>query len=321
VSGTLGNINLSIDMSNYAHKIRNHWINRDNYKDLMATLERGGSPVAELDIDRLSSRDQMHAGLLDATKTFVEWIGLEPGSSVLDLGSGLGGSARFLASSCSVAVTAVELCPELNEAATRITRHLGLSDRIDHLCMDITAPCDLKTSGFDLVWIQHVDMQVAKKSELYTCAAEHLAKGGRVVWHDWLAGPGGPVIWPLFWSADGEISCLADMEEFTNLLESAGLEIARLEPIPDLTSSWFEKSRSGLSRVISKMRSSGSTSLKQAAITFPFPSQGKAGMGSKLKVFESLATEVDNALLNIREERLIPFFGEAVRRGGSPCPP
>ncbi len=295
VSGTLGDIRLSINMSNYDVKIRNHWINRDNCKDLIATLERGGSHVADLDIDNLSSRDQMHAGLLNATKTFVEWIDLKPGSSVLDLGSGLGGSARYLASACSAAVTAVELCPELNEAANSLTRHLGLEDSIDHLCMDITAPGGLKIGKFDLVWIQHVDMQVAKKSELYTCAAEHLAKGGRIVWHDWLAGPGGPVIWPLFWSADGEISFLADREEFTNLLKTAGLEISRLEPIPDLTTSWFEKSRLGLSRVISKMKSSGSKS-------------------SKLDAFESLATEVDNALINIREKRLIPFFGEAVSR-------
>ena len=84
-----------------------------------------------------------------------------------------------------------------------------------------------------------------------------------------------------------------DSEEFKNLLKSAGLEISRLEPIPDLTSSWFEKSRLGLSRVISKMKSSRSTS-------------------SKLAAFEALAVEVDNALLNIREERMIPFFGEAV---------
>ncbi len=77
-------------MSNHELKIRNHWVNRDNYKNLMAILEREGSDVADLDIDRLSPKDQMHAGLLDATKTFVEWIGLKPGSSVLDLGSGLG---------------------------------------------------------------------------------------------------------------------------------------------------------------------------------------------------------------------------------------
>ena len=107
------------------------------------------------------------------------------------------------------------------------------------------------------------------------------------------------MIWPMFWSADGDISSLASREEFTNLLKSAGLEITRLEPIPDLTTSWFEKSRLGLSRVISKMRSSGSNSVK-------------------LPAFETLAAEVDNALLNIKEERLIPFFGEAVRRGGSP---
>lgn len=281
-------------MSNYDLIVRNHWINRDNYKKLMATLERGGASVDDLDIDRLSPRDQMHAGLLDATKTFVDWIGLKPGSSVLDLGSGLGGSARFLASAYNAAVTAIDFCPELNEAAARITRHLGLEDMVEHLCMDVTAPCDLKTGGFDLVWIQHVDMQVANKSELYACAARHLIQGGRVVWHDWLAGPGGPVIWPLFWSADGEISFLADREEFTNLLDSAGLEITRLEPIPELTSSWFEKSRLGLSNLISKMRSSG-----------------KAETGSRLAAFETLAAEVDNALLNIKEKRLIPFFGEA----------
>ncbi len=282
-------------MNNSNSKILVHWINRANVTLLETHLSQNDLSVENPQVARLADRDQMHAGTLDATKKFADWVGMGNVSTCLDLGSGLGGTARFLASENRVNVTAIELCSRLDLAARELTRRCNLDPVVEHLCGDITQSPPLpENSRFDLIWIQHVDMQVQDKAELYGAAAAHLAPGGgRVVWHDWLDGPGGKPHWPLFWSSDGEISFCVDRERFEELLAGAGLEISRLEPIGEQTIQWFEKSRANLTRALGKMESASSPNRDRIAW------------------MNQLAQEMDNAIANVRENRLIPFFGEA----------
>jgi len=57
---------------------------------------------------------------------------------VLDLGSGLGGTARLVASWCDgCRVDALELQPDLHARAEQLTAACGLSDRVRHYCGDI----------------------------------------------------------------------------------------------------------------------------------------------------------------------------------------
>ena len=65
--------------------------------------------------------------------------GLQPGANVLSIGSGLGGPARFLAGRYGVAVTAVELQPDLHAAAAELTHRCGLSAAVAHVCADVLA--------------------------------------------------------------------------------------------------------------------------------------------------------------------------------------
>jgi len=230
-------------------------------------------------------------GGLDSIIAFADWVGMQPGMRVLDLGSGLGGPARYLAADRGATVTAVELVPELHATAVELTARTGLEGRVLHVCMEIAALTP--TGEYDLVWLEHADMHVPDKRGLYDRARASLATGGRIVWHDWLAGPGGAPRWPLFWSADGAISFLSSEETFAADLAASRLERRRFEPIPGATAEWLTRSRRALSAALAKAEGASAPDAARAA---------------RLR---ALLTETENALASIEERRLVPFFAEA----------
>ena len=70
--------------------------------------------------------DQLHGLGILATEEHAVRAGLRPGMHVLDLGSGLGGSSRYLAAVCGCRVSAIDLTPEFVELARILTARCGL---------------------------------------------------------------------------------------------------------------------------------------------------------------------------------------------------
>src|SRR5215218_292864 len=74
----------------------------------------GIGPADPIPPDKLFALDQMHYHGTDAVRRAAELLGLGPGSRVLDIGSGFGGPARWLAHVVGCQVTAVEVQPALD---------------------------------------------------------------------------------------------------------------------------------------------------------------------------------------------------------------
>src|SRR5262249_21440844 len=75
-------------------------------------------------------------------------------SRVLDIGSGIGGPARYLAFTFGCHVTALELQPDLDQIGADLTRRSGLSDRVTHVCADaLTYPLPDAAFGAVVSWL------------------------------------------------------------------------------------------------------------------------------------------------------------------------
>ena len=90
-----------------------------------------------LRVDQLTPFDQYHYFGTDAVDEALGVLDLSPRSKVLDVGSGIGGPARYVAAKTGAHVTALELQPDLNEVARGLTARCGLSGRVEHVCGDI----------------------------------------------------------------------------------------------------------------------------------------------------------------------------------------
>lgn len=110
------------------------------------------------------------------------------------------------------------------------------------------------------------------------------------MWHDWLAGSGGAPHWPMPWSADGSTSFLVDPQRWRTLLGQAGLEVTRYEDLTTRTDGWYADLERGLTRARERATAAGRS--------MP-PHLGR------------LAQEVSSLRRNLREGRVVAFFGEA----------
>ncbi len=97
----------------------------------------GIGPDAALRVDQLTPFDQYHYFGTDAVDEALEVLQLQPGARVLDVGSGIGGPARYVAAKTGAHVTALELQSDLNDVARDLTARCGLSSRVVHVCGDI----------------------------------------------------------------------------------------------------------------------------------------------------------------------------------------
>ena len=65
-----------------------------------------------------------------------------------------------------------------------------------------------------------------------------LRPGGRLVFHEILAGPGGPIHVPVPWASDPSISHLARPDETRRLLAAAGLDVVQWSDVTAATTEW-----------------------------------------------------------------------------------
>ena len=108
----------------------------------------GIAPGAAIPPEALFGLDQWHYHGTDAIADAARFLGLGPASRVLDIGSGIGGPARFLAHATGCHVTAVELQRDLHEAAVDLTRRTGLAARVEPVCGD-ALEVPLAAASFD----------------------------------------------------------------------------------------------------------------------------------------------------------------------------
>lgn len=102
-------------------------------------LAKRGKAAGSLTVDDLISLghlDQYHYMGVEACDEVIELLGLDATSKIIDVGSGIGGPARYLSMKTGCDITGVELQKDLTEASTELTARVGLSDKVRFMTGD-----------------------------------------------------------------------------------------------------------------------------------------------------------------------------------------
>ena len=91
---------------------------------------------------------------------------LKPDYDVLDIGSGIGGPSRYIASKFGCHVIGLDLVAEYCNVAKMLAKRVELDNLVDYRQGDATN-MPFENSSFDIVWTQHASMNIADKSKLY----------------------------------------------------------------------------------------------------------------------------------------------------------
>jgi sarcosine/dimethylglycine N-methyltransferase len=138
---------------------------------------RGIGATDPIPPEQLFDLDEWHYHGIDAIRAAADQLQLGPTSRVLDIGSGVGGPARYLAHMIGCRVTALELQPKLNAIAVDLTQRTGLSERVTHVLGDALA-YPFADAEFDAVVSLLAILHIPDRPRLFERLAHALRSGG-----------------------------------------------------------------------------------------------------------------------------------------------
>lgn len=127
--------------------------------------------------------DQNHVGGLEFVHDLIDYAEIGEDEAVLDIGSGIGGAARALAEQAGCAVLGIDLSPERHADAVRLTRMVGLQDRVLYRCGEFFE-LDLEDESFDVIVAQSTFIHFADPRALLERCRRLLKPEGRLVFED-----------------------------------------------------------------------------------------------------------------------------------------
>jgi SAM-dependent methyltransferase len=195
-------------------------------------LISAGKDLHHLEPAELGLLEDFHTMGRYATAQLVDLAQITNQSRVLDAGSGVGGTARYVADRYGCPVDAVDLTDEYCQTSRWLNRLVGLDDRISVRQADVTE-LPFADGTFEVIISQHVQMNVSDKSRLYAEAHRVLVDGGRLAMWDITIGDRGELDYPLPWADQPARSHLVTPDDLRTAVESAGFAVEHWNDLTD----------------------------------------------------------------------------------------
>ena len=221
--------------------VRDHYRATGLTERLKAALAVFGPEDRKLTSEQLGMLDQFHTRGLAATSELARLAGITADQSVLDIGSGVGGPARFLAATHRCHVTGVDLSEPFVEAARYLTERTGQEDLVSFQTGSALA---LPFAGgrFDVALLQHVAMNIEDRPRLYGEVRRVLRPGGRFATYD-VVSNGSEVEYPVPWARTPATSFLWTAAATREAIESAGFRTLVCQDDSETAREWARQLR------------------------------------------------------------------------------
>ena len=255
---------------------------------ILEGLESSGKDLHSLTSDDLSPIDEFHTRGKESTIEIANLAQLHPHHNVLDVGCGLGGSARYIANQHGCSVVGIDLTDEYIDVANKLTEFVKLTDKVSFKqgsALELPFPSE----NFDIVWTEHTQMNIADKGKFYSELSRVLKPKGRLVFHDVFLGTARSPHYPTPWAEYGSLSSLCTQEEARTAIQKSNLVI----------NEWKDKSEQSLEffkEMIKKTEKSG-----------PPP------LGFHLLMGKTAKTKLLNLARNLEENRTSVVLGTALK--------
>jgi SAM-dependent methyltransferase len=222
--------------------IAQHYAHGDLERVIVDALLAMGKNPDQLTIEDLAPVDEFHIGGRKATAEFMAKLGLGPEMRVLDVGSGLGGPARFAAHSYGCHVTGIDLTPEFVEVAKVLARRVGLDKRVNYVCGSAIAT-PFPAASFDAAYMLHVGMNIENKAKLMDEVRRVLRPGAIFGVYDVMRTGDGDLAFPVPWARTARTSFVVRPGAYRRRLDCSGFDLAHERDRGDFAIDFFRDMR------------------------------------------------------------------------------
>lgn len=205
----------------------NHYSKGGLLEAIKTGLDSLGKTTNSITYQDLALVDQLHAGSLETTEKLFNEVNFDNADNIIDIGCGIGGPARYLASRFQSKVTGVDLTPEFVEVGQALTQWLELQDLVELQLGNAVDLQQFAADFFDIGYTLHAGMNIENKAQVYKEAHRILKPNGQFIIFDCMKTPNAQVSYPLPWADDPSYSFLNSFEEYLEILEQNGFEIIK----------------------------------------------------------------------------------------------
>ena len=227
---------------NAATEISEHYSQGGLLARLEASLRGDGVDPESATPEELAPYDHFHGRGLEATQDMADRLPVNPWDNILDIGSGLGGPARYMAQRFGCRVAGIDLTPEFCEVARLLTTRLGLEERVSFERGDALA-MPFEDEAFDGAYSMNVSMNIADKRAFFGEIHRVLRPGGWLFLSEVARGPGGEPDYPLPWAQTAASSFLATMGDTRADLEMSNFAVESLRDTSAAARNFAARSR------------------------------------------------------------------------------
>lgn len=224
------------------HTVAQHYSHGALADTILGALRAMGKDPERLTASDLAPVDEFHIGGREATIELAAQMDVSRGMRLLDIGSGLGGAARYFAAEHGCRVVGIDLTDEYVRVANDLARRTGLAESATYR-QGSALDLPFEDAAFDGAYMLHVGMNIEDKAALFGGVRRVLKPSGVFAVYDVMRGDDGDLSFPVPWAATAATSFVCPPADYRSSLEAAGFEVVAMRNRRDFAIELFHRLR------------------------------------------------------------------------------
>ncbi|MDY0202313.1 MAG: class I SAM-dependent methyltransferase [Tenuifilaceae bacterium] len=202
-------------------QIEKHYHQPNLYDDIINRLKE-----LEVDLNNVTRKDiagvdEFHVRGAEVSRELAKIANIN-NARLLDIGCGIGGPCRMLADEFNCDTVGIDVSKEYVATASKLSELVGLSHSTKFIYGDATN-LPFGNNEFDVVWTQHVQVNISDKLKFYSEIKRVLNDNGVFIYYEVFKTGNKEVNYPLPWADESSISFLEQSSKIDSILLQLGL--------------------------------------------------------------------------------------------------